>query len=103
MGISSEAKMTLHLHVKREYFNQIKSGEKREEYRRTTPYWQKFLWKRVLAENPLETILIYDGYPKKGDTSRILTREWKGYAIKTITHPHFGPDPVEVFAIRVND
>lgn len=25
-----------------------------------------------------------------------------GYEVKVITHPHFGPDPVKVFAIKVN-
>ena len=27
---------------------------------------------------------------------------WRGYTIKTITHPHFGEGPVQVFAIKVN-
>lgn len=25
-----------------------------------------------------------------------------GYEVKVITHPHFGPEPVKVFAIKVN-
>jgi hypothetical protein len=27
---------------------------------------------------------------------------WKGYRLTTINHPHFGADPVEVFAIDVS-
>ncbi|HHU1479257.1 TPA: ASCH domain-containing protein, partial [Escherichia coli] len=27
---------------------------------------------------------------------------YEGYEIKTITHPHFGENPVKVFAIKVN-
>jgi len=26
---------------------------------------------------------------------------WKGCRLTTITHPHLGPDPIEVFAIDV--
>ncbi|ENN4178965.1 ASCH domain-containing protein, partial [Salmonella enterica subsp. enterica serovar Typhimurium] len=25
-----------------------------------------------------------------------------GYEVKTITHPHFGDEPVKVYAIKVN-
>lgn len=32
-----------------------------------------------------------------------LTLPWRGYQIKTIMHHHFGPDPVEVFAIDVSE
>lgn len=32
----------------------------------------------------------------------VLTAPDDGYEIKVITHPHFGPDPVKVFAIKVN-
>lgn len=37
--------------------------------------------------------------------SGTLTSEdipYDGYEIKMITHPHFGPEPVKVFAIKVN-
>ena len=87
----------LHLNLKGEYFDQIASGEKVEEYRLVNAYWQKRLFfKRY------EGIVIKKGYPKKDDSSRTIERFWRGWKIKTITHPHFGPDPVEVFAIRVN-
>jgi ASC-1-like (ASCH) protein len=33
--------MNLFLHVRKEYFDQIKSGEKKEEYRLIKPYWIK--------------------------------------------------------------
>ena len=41
------------------------------------------------------------GYPPAADTSRRLVREWRGYRETTITHPHFGATPVDVFAIDV--
>jgi hypothetical protein len=43
------------------------------------------------------------GYPKRGDTARMLRRPWAGFTLKTITHPHFGTEPVQVFAIKVID
>lgn len=79
------------------YFDQIKAGTKAEEYRLCTAYWTK-----RLVGNGFESIVLTRGYPKRDDHSRRLTLPWQGYTRKTITHPHFGPDPVEVFAIDVN-
>lgn len=87
----------LHLALKGVYFDQIQRGEKLEEYRLCTPYWQKRLEGRSYGG-----ITLTKGYPAKDDTSRRITREWRGYRKATITHPHFGSDPVEVYAIRVN-
>jgi hypothetical protein len=88
---------TLHLPLKAEYFDQIKSGEKVEEFRLACPYWTK----RIEARE-YDQIELTKGYPPKGDASRRITRPWRGFQKTAITHPHFGPDPVEVYAIRVN-
>lgn len=87
----------LTLPLKAEYFDAIKAGTKKEEYRLCTPYWNKRLDRRAY-----DLIVLTRGYPKRGDTSRRLERVWDGYAVKTITHPHFGPAPVRVYAIKVN-
>lgn len=87
----------LHLNLKRDYWFQIESRVKPEEYRLKTNYWAK-----RLVDRNYNNIIIKRGYPSKGDTSKILTRPWLGYTVRTITHPHFGPNPVEVFAIKVN-
>lgn len=87
---------TLTLPLKAVYFNQIKAGEKHEEYRLCTPYWA-----RRLVCREYDQIVLTLGYPKADDTERRLVLPWRGYAIKTITHPHFGPQPVKVFAIDV--
>lgn len=87
---------TLHLPLKAEYFDAIKNGTKLEEYRLATPYWRKRLEGRIY-----HVIMLTKGYPKRDDRERRLVRFWKSCALKTITHPHFGPDPVEVFAIWV--
>jgi hypothetical protein len=88
---------TLHLNLKSEYFDQIAAGVKHFEYRLRTEYWRKRLEGRVY-----QRVLVKKGYPKAGDHERILERKWRGYEEQTITHPHFGPYPVEVFAIRVS-
>lgn len=81
------------------YFHQIKSGEKTEEYRLCTPYWQKRLYSPF---GSYDQIILTLGYPKRDDAERRLVLPWRGYTIKTITHPHFGPEPVTVYAINVS-
>jgi len=82
------------------YFDQIGAGTKREEYRLVTPFWEKRLVGRSYS-----AVVMTRGYPKAGgiDGQTRLTRRWKGVSRKTITHPHFGPEPVEVFAIDVSE
>lgn len=88
---------TLTIPINGIYFDQIAAGTKAEEYRLLTPFWSKRLVGRSYAE-----LVLTRGYPKADDLSRRLRAPWKGYIVKTITHPHFGVDPVEVFAIDVS-
>lgn len=80
------------------YFDQIKAGTKVEEYRLTTGFWRK----RIEGRD-YDAVVLVRGYPKGGgvEGETRLTRRWNGYTVKTMTHPHFGPDAVEVFAIDV--
>jgi len=87
---------TLHLPLKGEYFDQIKAGTKPEEFRLANDYWRKRLVGRTY-----DRIELTRGYPKRGDTERRLVLPYRGYRLTTITHPHFGDEPVEVFAINV--
>lgn len=87
----------LHLPLKGLYFDQIKSGEKLDEYRLCTPFWEK-----RIEERRYDRIVLTRGYPKRDDEERRISRPWLGYTIEEITHPHFGKDPVRVYAIRVN-
>ena len=95
----------LHLALKGEYFDAIKAGTKTEEYRLCTPYWQKRLaspfGRLATPSGRYDRIILTRGYPSRDDAERRLVLPWQGYSIKTITHPHFGPDPVEVYAINV--
>lgn len=87
---------TLHLPLKLEYFKQIRDGTKIEEYRLCTPYWAERLEGR-----DYDQIVLTLGYPTRNEHARRITRPWRGYTIKTIAHPHFGADPVQVYAIDV--
>lgn len=87
---------TLTLALNGVYFDQIKDGAKVAEYRLQTPYWAKRLEGREY-----DRIVLTRGYPKSGDQSRRLVLPWRGFIKATITHPHFGPDPVDVYAIDV--
>lgn len=88
----------LHLIMKAEYFDEIGAGTKPLEYRLVTPYWEKRLVGRTF-----DRIQLAKGYAPAGAPGRHLTRRWKGMERQTITHPHFGADPVEVFAIDVSE
>lgn len=91
---------TLHLHVKKKYFDQIKSGEKKYEYRRMTPYWKK----RLVIGREYNLIVIYCGYPRKGDSSKVLLFRYKGWILQTsFIHEEFGNKPVDVYAIILMD
>ena len=89
----------LHLHLKGEYFDAIKRGEKAEEFREVNETWIKQLG--FPEPKPFDEVHLYRGYPKRGDRSRILKRKYRGYVVKKIEHEHFGTEPVWVFAIDV--
>ena len=87
----------LTLHVKGCYFDEIKSGAKLFEYRRANKHWAKLLAKEY------DVIEICLGYPAKGDRSRRLRFPFAPPQLITLTHPHFGPHAVEVFALPLHN
>lgn len=87
----------LHLAVKTEYFNQIKKGDKNEEYRLTSEYWRKRLVNKTFDE-----IHITLGYPSKSEHNKRIIKRWNGFKVKTIKHNHFGEFPVDVYAIDLS-
>lgn len=89
---------TLTLPLKAIYFNQIREGVKTEEYRLCNEYWSRRLYSPF---GSYDQIVLTLGYPKSDDHQKRLIRPWRGFTIKTIQHPHFGPDPVTVYAIDV--
>ncbi len=88
--------MKLILNLKKEYFQQIKTGIKKEEYRLHNPYWCK-----RLEGKTFDVIEICLGYPAADDLNSRLFFEWNGYSVRQIIHPHFGSAPVIVYAISL--
>lgn len=88
----------LTLPLKAVYFREIRDGVKPYEYRLQTDFWRK-----RLVGREYDWIVLTMGYPKRTDTERRLVKPWLGFERQTIQHPHFGPAPVDVFAIVVND
>jgi hypothetical protein len=86
----------LHLPLKGVYFDQIEADTKPFEFRLCTPFWRKRLEGRTY-----DNVVLTRGYPPAADTKRRLVLPWRGYEVQTIRHEHFGPEPVEVFAIKV--
>lgn len=84
------------LPLKAEYFDAIRDGTKPREFRLVKPYWTD-----RLVGRSYDRIVLTKGYPARDDLSRRLVRAWRGFERQTITHPHFGIDPVEVYAIDV--
>jgi len=65
-----EAK-TLHLTLKRQWFDMILSGEKLEEYREIKPYWdERLLWKHL----EYSTITFRNGYASDAPEMVIVLR-----------------------------
>ncbi|MEQ9850862.1 ASCH domain-containing protein [Pectobacterium aroidearum] len=87
----------LQLAVNGEYFDAMKRGEKTEEYRLVNPYWGRRLFGR-----DYDRLIITRGYPRRDDAERRIVMPYEGFEIKTITHKHFGTEPVKVYAIKVN-
>jgi hypothetical protein len=88
----------LTLALKAEYFDAIRDGSKIEEFRLRNDYWGKRLESREY-----DLIVLTKGYPKADDQSRRIQLPWRGFRKITITHPHFGNVPTEVYAIQVSD
>lgn len=96
--ITATSNNALNLHLKREYWESIRDGSKTEEFRLANTFWTN-----RLAKAPFSEVRLMLGYPKSGDESKVLRRQWTGCTLKTIKHPHFGPKPVRVFAIDVSE
>lgn len=99
---------TLHLTLNKQWFDMIKSGEKKEEYRSIVPYWTKRLCEFNKKENVYE---IYKfkfvefslGYPKKGDTEKIMKFKINDIVIG-LGKEEWGAEPgMNYFIIRLGD
>jgi hypothetical protein len=87
----------LTLHLKAEYWHEIKNNTKPFEFRKRNKYWEKRLIGRKY-----ENVVFCLGYPKKDDLEKRIKVKYTGYEMQTITHSHFGKSPEDVFAIRTS-
>jgi hypothetical protein len=87
----------LHLNLKTHWFNDIKNGTKKFEYRVYNKFWKK----RILGKE-FDRVCIHLGYPKRGTLGRTLTFRWRGFKILKIVSAEFGLTPVRCFAIDLN-
>lgn len=65
---------TLHLNLKKKWFDMVLSGEKKEEYREIKPYWTKRL-KDFLVKKTFDTITFSNGYTKNRPQFEIELKE----------------------------
>jgi len=119
---------TLRLPLKTKWFEMSKAGIKKEDYREINPYWYKRLFadahpsKSIRQEacdnfkNPnsatnwnfkngyyskfkqFDQNVMTLGYPKNGDTEKILRLEHKGIEIRT-GNPEWGAEPGKLYFV----
>lgn len=88
---------TLFLPVERQYFHQIKSREKPQEYRVRSDHWVK-----RIEGKAFDFVEITDGYPTVNDRTRRIKRRWVGVVkVDSLVHEHFKNVPTDVFVIDV--
>ena len=92
----------LTLHLKREYWEQIRDGKKVCEYRRDKTYWRKRILKIDGSIRKFDLVHLIQGYPKSGDKSKLLIRKCGSINRQLTKHKEFGPHPVSVFRIDVS-
>ena len=98
---------TLTLPLKRKWFDMIKAGIKKEEYRDIKPYYEKRLlepFSSRLFRNGETGVKSFDrlvftlGYPKAGDTERMLV--FKNPKIRIDTgKPEWGAEPGKLYYV----
>lgn len=80
----------LHIHVKGVYWEHVRQGIKKEEYREFKPYWSKRLNKEY------DLIHYYLGYTKKK-----MIFKYDGVTLTKVIHKEFGDKPTAVYAISL--
>lgn len=88
----------LNLPLKKVWFDMIKSGEKKEEYREVTDYWMKRLIAEINDQEQMVYFWVYDtlrftlGYPKADEKDKIMYFKCDGIDIAESEHPEWGGD-----------
>ncbi|MBT4329519.1 MAG: ASCH domain-containing protein [Gammaproteobacteria bacterium] len=85
----------LHLHLTFRYFDEIRAGTKREEFRLAEK------WQESLDKNSYTGIRLYRAF-QKVSPSTVIDLPYRGYTLREIVHPHFNNQPALVCAIDVS-
>ena len=86
----------LYLPLKKKYFDQVQSGEKKVEYRLRNKYWEA----RLLFKH-YDKIVLTRGYPKNADHARRIEKPYRGYDVVKIKHPEWSNQEQTCFAIKL--
>ena len=73
----------LTLPIKKKWFDMIKSGEKKEEYREIKPYYNSRFKKNCIKEiyyNPIREIIFRNGYSKNSPSIKCKVEITEGYS-----------------------
>ena len=89
----------LTLPIKKKWFDMIKSGEKKEEYREIKPYWTKRLGfistdEKTVVYQVNKNILLRNGYSKNSPTVKCYVRIKVGYG-----KPEWGAEPNKLYYV----
>ncbi len=91
------SKRILHLNLKKQWFDMIASGEKKEEYREVKDFWSR----RLLSNNPAfsfkkyHVVIFKNGYQSNAPTLEI---EFKEIKMKE-GNPNWGAEPGELYYV----
>ena len=83
----------LFMTIKKQYFDEILSGKKKEEYRLVKPHWVN-----KLVGKEYTHIIFQNGYSRNAPR---IEAEYLGYEVKNIKHEFFGNEDVSVFALKL--
>jgi hypothetical protein len=86
---------TLHLTLKKQWFDMTAYGAKQEEYREVKPYWQKRLQNADGTFKTFDTVTSRNGYAAEAPT---LVVECKGIKLSTGT-PEWGAEPGVIYYV----
>lgn len=100
----------LHLTLKKQWYQLIESGIKKEEYREIKDYWENRLcddpqidksgWRFNFIVKQYDAVLFKNGYSK---TARSMLVKWEGMKIGT-GNPEWGAEPgKEYFVIKLGE
>lgn len=85
---------TLHLNLKKQWFDMIASGEKKEEYRETKPYWNKVFGTYICIKgkfyHPTDVVICFsNGYARNRRQMKVECK----YLRPKLGNPKWGAEP----------